>query len=786
MSSSSIVIKVKYGETLRRFAASVDDKKLALDIAMLREKIRSFFSFGPDVAFTLTYVDEDGDAVTLADDDDLLDVVRQSLNPLRITVTLNSDDFSGSSGNSTPLRSPQVQLPFQYLNAQTAELLKSVPDPYREFLAKLPAELVSKVTSSSTVAEILEKMKVMNLTANASHGVHPNTGGPSNVNPGPSTVKDDKVNLNPEVGSSNLKKKDKHVEKVTESLQQPRGVDLNVPYFEYESFQVPIKDVGEGSSGKNNNTTDGVEKKDDVSSRSSNRPLLRPIGLSALNDQLLSMNQMWKYCQDQVAPQAAATDIKKATNDIDNSSGWSRGMLNPTNECPFSGIPLPTESEPQGYRRHSRGHHWKRYNSFDNSGMDNVFHRGVRCDGCGVHPIMGPRYKSKVKDDYDLCSACFAGAGDVAEYVRIDRPTHGFRHHVPFKGLYDHSLRIPPPTLPHALRAPGSKFHRSKLDSRFILDVNVLDGTIMAPLTPFTKIWRMRNNGSIIWPHGSQLQWIGGDRLSNSHTVDVEIPADGLPVESELEIAVDFTAPELPGRYISYWRMASPAGQKFGQRVWVLIQVDASMNDLGETSINLNLPPVARNNVEVVNHDPLMDNILSENNFIKVTESENTSATDSQPKDQEMNFPINDSLIINNGGVPSTVTSVPPLGPVDTSLMPPPPVVTATPVVQPSGSAVASGSANKEVTDEQEQVLMKDLEDMGFKQPDLNKEVLRRNNYDLEKSIDALCGVSDWDPMLDELQEMGFEDNEANMRLLRKNNGSIKRVVMDLINGEKP
>lgn len=53
-----------------------------------------------------------------------------------------------------------------------------------------------------------------------------------------------------------------------------------------------------------------------------------------------------------------------------------------------------------------------------------------------------------------------------------------------------------------------------------------------------------------------------------------QIPLEGVPVDSELDIAVDFRAPESPGRYISYWRMASPSGQKFGQRVWVLIQVN--------------------------------------------------------------------------------------------------------------------------------------------------------------------------------------------------------------------
>jgi len=48
---------------------------------------------------------------------------------------------------------------------------------------------------------------------------------------------------------------------------------------------------------------------------------------------------------------------------------------------------------------------------------------------------------------------------------------------------------------------------------------------------------------------------------------------DGFDVDKEIDVAVDFVAPTRPGRYISYWRLASPSGQKFGQRVWVHIQV---------------------------------------------------------------------------------------------------------------------------------------------------------------------------------------------------------------------
>lgn len=65
--------------------------------------------------------------------------------------------------------------------------------------------------------------------------------------------------------------------------------------------------------------------------------------------------------------------------------------------------------------------------------------------------------------------------------------------------------------------------------------------------------------------------------ILNMHLVAsvCQVPAAGLQVDQELDVTIDFISPELPGRYISYWRMASPSGQKFGQRVWVLIQVSS-------------------------------------------------------------------------------------------------------------------------------------------------------------------------------------------------------------------
>ncbi|KAL3685419.1 hypothetical protein R1sor_003441 [Riccia sorocarpa] len=56
-------------------------------------------------------------------------------------------------------------------------------------------------------------------------------------------------------------------------------------------------------------------------------------------------------------------------------------------------------------------------------------HHFVTCDGCGKKPIVGVRYKSTVKEDYDLCSSCLAKAGAPAgEYIIVNNPPFRGRH----------------------------------------------------------------------------------------------------------------------------------------------------------------------------------------------------------------------------------------------------------------------------------------------------------------------------------------------------------------------
>ncbi|XP_047939430.1 protein JOKA2-like isoform X2 [Salvia hispanica] len=488
-----VLIKFKYGNVVRRFNAPITDDKLFVSMDGLREKVLYLFSLAPGTDLRLTYLDEDNEVITLADDEDLCDIVKQDLDPVRVTVNVNNV----TNANQTYQPRPNL------------------------------------ITGNSRAA-VGDAIKMM----------YPPT-----------------------------------------KMMYP--------------------------------------KKDDVD-----------LGL-----------------------------IRRVCG---------------TYEGPISGTPLqnisaasPHSASDANPFRGSRGQD-------DSSGS--YCHWGVGCDGCGIVPIVGPRFKSKVKLDYDLCLDCHSKIGNGNDCVRIERPTIA-QHHLPYLRARDRGA------IPRVLRGSKVEPNVEKLDSRFIQDVNIFDGCVMEPLTPFTKIWRMRNSGTLAWPKKTKLVWIGGDQLTNAESIEVPIPDAGLLVDQELDVSIRFISPKHSGRYISYWRLASPSGEKFGQRVWVIIQVEAPAieeESPRETlrDLNLNLPPP-----------------------------------------------------------PPPIYKLPPPPP------PPPP-----PRRTPFASIPESIELHKKSL--MEDKLLGELKEMGFDQVDRNKQLLRMNGYDLDQAVDDLCGVSEWDPILEELEEM--------------------------------
>ncbi|XP_009362942.2 uncharacterized protein LOC103952955 isoform X1 [Pyrus x bretschneideri] len=84
--------KVKVGDRVRHLRALVDNNgELDLDMGGLRREIRILCNLPPGADIALTYIDEDYDVVTLVDDNDLREAMRQRLKSFRIDVQMNDD-----------------------------------------------------------------------------------------------------------------------------------------------------------------------------------------------------------------------------------------------------------------------------------------------------------------------------------------------------------------------------------------------------------------------------------------------------------------------------------------------------------------------------------------------------------------------------------------------------------------------------------------------------------------------------------------------------------------------
>ncbi|RCI12610.1 hypothetical protein L249_1027, partial [Ophiocordyceps polyrhachis-furcata BCC 54312] len=118
----------------------------------------------------------------------------------------------------------------------------------------------------------------------------------------------------------------------------------------------------------------------------------------------------------------------------------------------------------------------------------------------------------------------------------------------------------------------------------FVRD-SVEDGTIMAPNHVFEQTWILRNEGTVAWPAGCSVKFVGGDYMGH---VDSNHPAciselvsasestvcyAPLAPGQEFSFTVLLRTPPRAGKVISYWRLTTGYGHKFGHRLWCEVNV---------------------------------------------------------------------------------------------------------------------------------------------------------------------------------------------------------------------
>ncbi|XP_058187312.1 protein NBR1 homolog isoform X2 [Rhododendron vialii] len=157
---SALVIKIKYGDSLRCFHSYVDENGLLdIDLDGLKARILYLFNLSPDANLVLTYIDEDTDNVALVDEEDFYYAIEQCLNPMMITARL--DYHKRMRAREETGRSSRHSLSSVYTCFE--EFLKYVPKPLQGRTSEPFDNLMNGDASSnlefSHIVECLAKLK---------------------------------------------------------------------------------------------------------------------------------------------------------------------------------------------------------------------------------------------------------------------------------------------------------------------------------------------------------------------------------------------------------------------------------------------------------------------------------------------------------------------------------------------------------------------------------------------------------------------------------------------------
>lgn len=375
-------------------------------------------------------------------------------------------------------------------------------------------------------------------------------------------------------------------------------------------------------------------------------------------------------------------------------------------------------------------------------------HSGVACDGCRQYPISGIRFKCTVCPDYDLCSTCEAKNIHPADHnlIKIKTPTvrpaggdapaaSGRYWDMNRQRRFQHCpamWRCGTPTPPAAATdatptpvVPSTPTAASSTSSspsgplaRFVRAANIPDRTEVGADQTLIKTWVIANSGETVWPQGSRLIFVRGDRiLSTEEEFSIPLAAPG----EEVEIHAVLRTPTTAGRYTAYYRLADAERTVWGPRVWVDVVVVAPEGPTTTTTT-----PAVTTIPSVTVEDEKVDDIKSEARQDVATAPTTTIETVVAPADDFVHVQAPSPVAADVASAAPTTSPVVQV-PVPVPAAPVPAAVEAVPVPAPAAAFTSVFPIQNNA-----------LVSMGFTERDLNEWVLNKHAGNLQQAANYL------------------------------------------------
>lgn len=101
-----------------------------------------------------------------------------------------------------------------------------------------------------------------------------------------------------------------------------------------------------------------------------------------------------------------------------------------------------------------------------------------------------------------------------------------------------------------------------------ISDVTIPAGTILKPGQPFTKTWRVQNNGTCVW-EDYKLVYVRGSRMGGNSPSPIRTVQPG----EVFDLSLEMIAPSYQGAYEGVWQIQTEKGSLIGLELKVVIGI---------------------------------------------------------------------------------------------------------------------------------------------------------------------------------------------------------------------